>query len=366
LTNGGFFNKKKVLVAPLDWGLGHATRCIPIIHALLKLGAEVLVAGSENQKLLLKHEFPQLEFLPLQGYEIKYSRSKAWLPFRLLLQVPRILSRIKAERTWLKKLIVSHSIDVVISDNRFGLYHRKICSIYITHQLQIQTRFLLTDWCLQKFHYHFINKYNYCWVPDAPVEENLAGKLSHPSRLPITRVTYIGPLSRMNNISPTSSHYLVCVLSGPEPQRSILESTLLGDLENISYKALLVRGLPGETALPLIKNTNVEIYNHLPTASLNEILAGAKWIICRSGYTSIMDLVKLKKPAILIPTPGQTEQEYLANYLESKKIFISDDQNHFDLNTVINKAEKFPFTQPAIDFEIYQIVLAHFQDDKYR
>ncbi len=365
MTNGGFFNKKKVLVAPLDWGLGHATRCIPIIHTLLKLGAEVLIAGSENQRLLLKHEFPQLEFLPLQGYEIKYSRSKAWLPFRLLLQIPRILRSIKAERSWLKELMVSHSIDVVISDNRFGLCNREICSIYITHQLQIQTRFLLTDWCLQKIHYHFINQYNYCWVPDAPGEENLAGKLSHPTRLPIIPVTYIGPLSRMKNISLSSSPYLVCVLSGPEPQRTILENKLLRELENISYKTVLVRGLPGETVLPLIKNANIEIYNHLPTASLNEFLVGAKWIICRSGYTSIMDLVKLKKPAILIPTPGQTEQEYLANYLASKKIFISEDQNHFDLNTVINKAEKFSFTQPSIDLELYQRVLAHFQEDKY-
>ncbi len=365
MINGGYFNKKKVLLAPLDWGLGHATRCIPIIHALLKLGAELVLAGSEKQIVLLKHEFPQLVFLPLSGYSIEYSRHKATLPFKLLLQVPGIWRRIRAERSWLKGIVTSHNIDVVISDNRFGLYHRGICSIYITHQLQIQTGFLFSDWLLQKFHYHFINHFNHCWVPDAPGENNLAGKLSHPSSLPKTRVTYIGPLSRMTDNATTQSDSLVCVLSGPEPQRTLLEQIILQAVENYAGKAILVRGLPGEAELPKTQNPALEMYNHLSSAALNEKLLAAKWIICRSGYTSIMDLVKMKKRAILIPTPGQTEQVYLATYLASKNLFLTIEQSDFNLNTAIDRAEKFQFTQSTVDFDFYTTVLACFQEDKY-
>ncbi len=170
MTNGNNINKLpakiRVLIAPLEWGLGHATRCIPIIKELLLNGAEVLIAAEGAAESLLKNEFPNLAYLPLMGYRMKYSRKKSFLHFKLLAQLPKIFFAIRKEYQWLKKIIIEHQIDAVISDNRFGLYHKKVKCIYITHQLLIKTGNSITEKIAQKYHYGFIKKYSECWVPD--------------------------------------------------------------------------------------------------------------------------------------------------------------------------------------------------------
>ena len=343
-----------MLISPLDWGLGHATRCIPIIKELLINDCEVLIAASGVQAVLLKEEFPGLIFLDIKGYDITYSRNKKWLPFKLFGQVPGIFSTIRYEHRWLIKTIQEYKIDVVISDNRFGLYHSSVHCIYITHQLQIKTGNRITDWLAQQLHYHYINKYTRCWVPDVAGGQDLAGELSHPKKLPSTPVQYIGPLSRFEIDKEEIKYPFLVLISGPEPQRTIFEEMVLEQLQNHKAPVLFVRGLPGNA--PGLYNSNpvIEIHNHLSSSLLNKAILQSEIIICRSGYTTVMDLVKLNKKAVFVPTPGQKEQEYLAFYLAQQKIFYCQLQNKFEIAAILKSVKSFPFKKIEINASDYK------------
>ena len=352
--------KARVLVAPLDWGLGHATRCIPIICELLRLNYDVLVAAEGKTKNLLQKEFPELVFLPLMGYKMHYSNIKFLLPLSLFIQLPKLLRRIYYEHKWLKKTIKDYNINVVISDNRPGLYHSIIPCIYITHQLKIKTGNRFTELIAQKIHYFFINRYITCWVPDNELENNLAGVLSHPEHLPKTPVQYLGPLSRFEKIKIEKIYDYLILISGPEPQRTVFEKLMLKELIKTPGKALLVRGLPGNEKLITYSDERVEIHNHLTAMELNKAIQQSGIIISRSGYTTVMDLITLQQRAILIPTPGQTEQEYLAEYLMQKKIFFTTPQNNFSLKDVLNEIIDFPFTVINIQQDKYKEMIKEF------
>lgn len=339
------FNKHslspRILVAPLDWGLGHATRCIPIIKELITHGSEVYIAADKSILYLLKKEFPSSVFLRCKGYEIKYGRSKRSFFSAILSQFPRILHTVFRENQWLKNTVKKYKIDAVISDNRFGMYHKRIPSIYITHQLQIKTGNAFTDFLAKKIHHFFINKYSICWVPDEK-EDGIAGELSHPKNIP-PNVEYIGILSRFHAIPSEKIYDLLITISGPEPQRSNFEKEILKQLKNFSGSVLLARGLPDSNDLLTSENPLVKIVNHLTAAELNKSLEQAKMIIGRSGYTTIMDLVALNKKSILIPTPGQPEQEYLAEYLFKKSYFFCVDEENFSIADSSEKAGRFGF-----------------------
>jgi uncharacterized protein (TIGR00661 family) len=351
--------KPRVLIAPLEWGLGHATRCIPIINQLLLQKCEVFIAAESATYYLLKDEFPTINFLLLKGYRIKLSKLKGLLFWKIAGQAPKIIFTIYRENKWLKKSIGQYKIDAVISDNRFGFYNKALPCIYITHQLLIKTGNIFIDKIAQRIHYFFINKYQQCWVPDFE-KDNLAGKLSHPLVVP-KNVKYIGPFSRLNKVEEIKKTYdLLILLSGPEPQRTIFEKRLLDNLKSYNGKVLFVRGLPGNDELIQSKNLSVEIVNHLPGEELGKALQQAEIVISRSGYTTIMDLVKLNKKAILIPTPGQTEQEYLAQYLMKRKIFFSVEQKKFDLNKVLKKFQSFNSTLPVFNMEQYKTIVHEF------
>ena len=348
--------KPRILICPLDWGLGHATRCIPIIKELVSLNCEVIIAADKLTFSLLKKEFPGLQFLSLHGYHIEYSQNKKALPFKIVTQVPKLLLRIRMEYTWLKKTIKEHKINAVISDNRFGLYSNKVPCVYITHQLAIQTGTVIGDFMAQKIHYYFIKKYQKCWIPD--FENNgLAGRLSHPKKLP-ENATYIGALSRFEILPETKKIYDVLVLiSGPEPQRTIFENMILSSVKYLTGNILIARGLPSATSSIAATNENVKIENHMDATSLNKVLQQSKLVISRSGYTTVMDLIKLRSKAILVPTPGQTEQEYLAAYLLSKEYFYSVSQEKFLLKKVLDDAAKFAYKNPVDFKEMYKDII---------
>ncbi len=346
--------KQRVLIAPLDWGLGHATRCIPIISKLVQQNCEVFVAAEGAGKNLLQKEFPRLNFMELKGYRMQYSRRKNWLPVKLLLQIPKLIYRVFAENKWLKNTVNALKIDAVISDNRLGLSHKKIPCVYITHQLKIITGNHFLDNIAQKIHYHFINKYTTCWVPDASGTNNLAGILSHPAFLPKTPVIYIGPLSRFEKKEMAIIYDICVILSGPEPQRTIFEKLILKELHKIPGKKILVRGLPYNTAGNVVNNESMEIRDHLPAAELNTVIQQSGLIISRSGYSTVMDLVKLQKKAMLVPTPGQTEQEYLAWYLQQKQVFLSLPQQHFSIDAALQKVAASTCNHPDISQTEYE------------
>ena len=341
-------HQPRVLVAPLDWGLGHATRCIPIIRTLLTKGATVWLAGDGKVGYLLKTEFPELSFLSLPGYGITYGHTRMGTLAALATQVPKLLRAIQQETRWLQQVVIDHKIDAVISDNRYGLHHLDVFSVFITHQLLIKTPLQRADLLLQKWAYRYINRFDACWVPDALGNDTLAGILAHPKKLPTVPVTYLGPLSRFNYAMPALTHYILILLSGPEPQRTILEEKLLQQAKLFQNPILLVRGLPGAVGVPKVPY-HITIVNHLPTSTLQKAIAGAQFVISRCGYSTVMDLMILQKKCIFIPTPMQTEQEYLAQHLMQQNFALAIPQQKFVLKNAVALADSFPYRFPVVE-----------------
>lgn len=340
-----------ILVAPLDWGLGHATRCIPVIQALLEQNCSVLLAGEGQIMSLLLSEFPHLKFLHLKGYRVSYATNKWALPLRLVSQIPQMLFAIKEEHTWLQKVVKEYKIDAVIADNRYGLHHPSIASVFITHQLRIKTPLgkKANDF-LQKINYRFINRFSECWVPDAATQNNLAAQLSHPLQMPAVPVKYTGPLSRFTSSDSKIKKHILILLSGPEPQRTILEKILLQQIGELNKPVLFVRGLPGNE-VELKSSANVIFYNHLDARTLQEKFYEATMVISRCGYSTVMDLAALKIKSILIPTPGQTEQEYLARHLMKENFALCIAQNKFNLIQALETASIFKYSMQSFDGE---------------
>lgn len=333
--------KPKILVAPLDWGFGHAARCIPIVNELVNQGWEVSLAGSGNTLDVLHHQFPQLPVFPLYGYNIFYHTTTGNLSFTIVRQVPKIYAAIQRERRWLKRMIAKHAFDVVLSDNRYGLHSCKAYCIFITHQLHIRSGFgKWVDRIVQVINYRYIQKFNECWVPDYRGDVNLAGALSHPHKIPIN-AHYIGPVSRFDKRSEEKKYDVIIVLSGPEPCRTEWEHTLRTQLEHFEGNVLLVRGAANKAEFK--QKEHLQVANILQADELNTAIEQSEWVICRSGYTSVMDLIKLGKKAILVPTPRQPEQEYLAEYLLQCEIFYTVKESEFSLSTNLAKAKNFTF-----------------------
>lgn len=354
------FIHKKILIVPLDWGLGHATRCIPLIRELQQTGCEIIIASTGEQLILLKKEFPALASIQLNGYNVRYSKKKRWFSFKILLQAPKILLSIRREHQWLQKIIKKLNIDAVISDNRYGLYSSKATCVFMTHQLRIQTSNEWLEDFIQKINYRFINRYAECWIPDIEGEKNIAGSLSHPLKMPSVPVKYLGPLSRfrISGKEITKKYAFAFILSGPEPQRTIFEEKILKAVTQIKEKCIIVRGKPGNEESKKGAE-NCTIVNHLATNDLQQVLNESEFIISRCGYTTVMEILSLQKKSILIPTPGQTEQEYLAKHLMQQHWCYSCKEDD-DLLLHIKSAEEFEFAYPVITSDTLKPVIESF------
>ena len=335
---------KTILVAPLNWGLGHATRSIPIIYALLADGFEVIIASDGMALTLLQKEFPQLEGIELPSYKIEYAKKGKRFKWKMLLRSPKVLKAIRQEREQLKELVKSKKIDGVISDNRLGLYHNEIPTVFITHQLQVLSG--STTRLTSAMHRNYIKKFDECWVPDFADDANLSGKLGHPKKFEIP-VKYIGALSRLEQKETASSYDIMVLLSGPEPQRTELEEILMHELKHYKGQVLFVRGVV-EAEQKVTRKEQVKIVNFMETEDLQNAICSSDLVICRSGYTTIMDLFKLGKKAFFIPTPGQTEQEYLAKRLHSMGIVPYKDQEKFSLKD-LSKVKVFTGFEPLLN-----------------
>ena len=327
-------SKKKILVAPLDWGLGHATRCIPIARALEKEGYEVIFAADKRPLRLLMDEFPNNHFIKLSGYDVSYPKN-GLMVISMLFQSVKILKNITREQKALKQIIRDYKIDGVISDNRYGLYSKDIPSIFITHQLKIQSP-ILEDF-IQKINYRYISNFDECWVPDDS-KNSLSGKLSTVETTP-TKTKYIGSLSRFKKMRQDQKIDILAIVSGPEPQRSLFENLLTKQLISSQKNALLVSGKPEEKRNH--SEGKLTVVSHLNAMELNQAMANAELVICRPGYSTIMDLASLEKKAVFIPTPGQTEQLYLAKYFYQKKSAFAMHQNEFDIKIALTKFKEF-------------------------
>ena len=327
---------RRILVAPINWGLGHATRCIPLIKKLEEKGFTPIIASDGAALELLKKEFPHLKAFELPAYNITYTSRGSLLKWKLLMDSPHILKNIKKEKKATKLLVEKLNLHGIISDSRFGVRYKHLPNVFITHQLNVLSG--NTTFLSSRIHQQYIMKYDQCWIPDAPKKPNLSGFLGH-GRKAQENVKYLGVLSRFEKKDLEIKYDYMVLLSGPEPQRSLLEKILLSQLKTSTKKILFVRGVIddkiAETSAP-----NLEVKNYLFGKELEQALNSSEVIIARSGYTTLMDLAKLQKKAFFIPTPGQFEQEYLAERMMKLGFAPYSDQKNFSLEK-LNTVEKF-------------------------
>lgn len=352
----------RVLVCPLDWGLGHATRCIPLIRALARAGHEVVLGAGGGGLRLLRAEFPDLEAFAFPGYPVRYSRRAATLLPVLLLQLPRILGGMARERYALEAAVSDRGIDLVVSDGRYGVRSRRVPSVFVTHQLFIRIPGRLpgtplAERFLRSLNRRFLRGFSEVWVPDFAGPLNLSGELSHEAATTgpgsndaagfLPTVRFLGPLSRFQPIdkpwpaAPAKSAAgprvdILASVSGPEPQRTRFEASLRKVLAGMAGTRVLVRGLPGaappdEAAAGIVEG-NLNVFDHLGGDLLGRLFAAATLVVARSGYTTVMELASLGVArTVFVPTPGQSEQEYLASHLERAGIAPKMDQDSLDL-----------------------------------
>jgi uncharacterized protein (TIGR00661 family) len=331
---------KTVLFTVLDWGLGHATRSIPIIHAFLRKGFQVSIAGEGNSLLLLRKEFPELSCYPLDGIQVSYNNSS----LDVLLKTPSLLKSIKKEHAQFIELCNQLNPQLIVSDNRYGAWHPTIPSIFIGHQLYLQAPNVISKFVepfLFYLHRQFLKRFTKIWIPDFPGNDNLSGVLSHHSSIHQNfKCEFIGALSRLKKEEsnhPDNAYEIAVLISGPEPQRSYFEEACINEAKRLNKKTIIVRGKPSEEKKSTVGN--ITLVSHLDNHELSSVLTQANYIICRSGYSTLMDLAALNKTALCIPTPGQTEQLYLAKYLSKQHKIVFQYQSAMDWEKGLNSMD---------------------------
>ncbi len=345
---------RRVLISPLDWGLGHASRCIPLIRKVQAASCEVILAASGDARIMLQEEFPELHCISLPDSNIRYSSALLTYP-SLLLQLPGLVQQVKQERALTRDIVRDYRIEAIISDNRYGICHPGIPSVLITHQLEIRAPVWhpVFKRLIRRLHSSLISRFDQCWIPDLPGTPNLSGRLSHGYPVP-DNYHYIGPLSRFSagSASPGKTIQTVTVLlSGPEPQRSRLEKILLPQCKALGLSVTFIRGIPGlgET---LPSTGRLKCYNYLSCNNLQTILEETDLVVCRSGYSSVMDLFTLQKRALLVPTPAQSEQQYLAAYHLEQGNFYSASQSHLRLVSGMEQCMQYYPGFPVVDVSL--------------
>jgi uncharacterized protein (TIGR00661 family) len=332
---------KNVLVAPLDWGLGHATRCIPVIRELLKRRCTVSIAGSGDSLELLRKEFPTLKYHELVPYNPVYPLKRGGMVWKMAGQLPKFFLTIKKEHEQIEEIIRDNAIELVISDNRYGCWSVQAPCVLLTHQSSIlmPKRFGVLAPLVRILNKKYLGRFDQCWVPDFAGGNNLTGQLNNYARKRLNIFKFIGPLSRFeaSKRKRDKVYDVAVILSGPEPQRSMLEKIIRVQLEATDLRYCIVRGVINPSSRSIAPN----IFDYLTSSRLQEVIESSGVIIARSGYSTVMDMAALRKKVIFIPTPGQTEQEYLAKTLSEKRIAFYSPQHEFDLQLALNESRNF-------------------------
>lgn len=324
---------KRVLVCVLDWGLGHATRSIPVIRELLRQGSEVHLASSGTAGSLLKLEFPALPYHELPGYRPRYSRNGLTMS-SMLAQLPKFYQVVRNEHKTTEDIVQMFQLHAVVSDNRYGCYSDTVPSVLITHQerLRLMPGFGFLEGLVNGWLQNYYENFDEVWNPDQPgsglTDRFISGKIP---------VRHIGWLSRFpTGAAPTGNLQIMAVVSGPEPQRSLFEQRLRAELRNRPERSLLVTGRPDKSDNSM--DGNLEVVNHLNAEQMEARLRSADLVIARSGYSTVMDLIALGKRAAFVPTPLQPEQLFLAEHLMNSGIAFCQDQKNFDIQTILQRS----------------------------
>ena len=297
-----------------------------MIKSLRSRGHTVITCGDQKSKIIYEKEFPNILHIIIDGYKPTYSKcdKQGW---SILTQLPKFIIRIYKEQKDADRIAEEQNIDLIISDNRFGFRSKKTINIFLTHQLKIKGPKNLMK-LANKINQSFIKKFNACWVPDF---ENLlfSGDLSKSKFI----TTKIGPLSRFekNYTKKINFKYkYLAIISGPEPQRSLFEKEITNAFKKIKDSCTIITG---KIENHNYKIKNIDVYPHLEANEFNEIVLQSELVICRSGYSSIMDLYFLQKKVMFVPTPGQTEQEYLAELHKKEHNINFQKQGEINLET---------------------------------
>jgi UDP-N-acetylglucosamine transferase subunit ALG13 len=320
---------------------------VPLARKLIELGHNVIIGSGSEHLEFFRKEIPGIDCIIFPGFSIRYS---SWLPQYLviLLNAPSFLISIFKEHRELKKIISQYSIDIVISDSRPGLWNNSAKTVFVTHMINVP----LPPWAsiIEKTGLfstkRIIRKFDHCFIPDLEGLNGLSGKLSHGRKLPVN-ARYIGILSRFATSGPVSvagdyGCFCTVILSGPEPQRGILRQKMIEILRLRGERAVILEGRPGGRN-EKYEEGNITYISHLPAAEMGELITRSRYIVSRSGYSTIMELASLGKGALIIPTPGQTEQEYLAEYLSEKKWFFTLSQKELSGDPFGNELESVPY-----------------------
>lgn len=331
-------DRPHVLVAVLNWGLGHATRCHVLIEALVARGCRVSLASDGSALQLLRTEWPTLPTFPLPPWNVRYPTPS--MIFNMGLLLPRLWRAIRAEHRALLQLHRQHHFDFIISDNRYGCYLPDRPSVLMTHQLFPRSPWRQAESLLHHLLHYLIGRFDECWVPDHPEPPGLSGALSHgATTLP---VRYVGLLSRMSPCrTPAPTQHLIAVVSGPEPQRTRFEKQLLKQWIALPLDGVLVQGLPGRSKREVVR-PGLKRVSFLPKGPLNQLICESEVVVCRSGYSSLMDLAATRARALLVPTPGQTEQIYLAEQMARTGRAVMQSQCALDLYAGWQRARRLP------------------------
>ncbi len=323
--------KRRILYAVLNWGLGHATRSLPVIRQLVK-EHDVIILSTGRSLELLKSEISGADFIDHPDYSVKYS-NKGWsLLFSLLIQLPKILLRLREEHGFTEKLVRELKIDRIVSDNRYGIFSREVPSYFITHQLCFKLPGFLRSLEIFSvvFNRLYFRSYRKVFVPDEEKGFNLSGALSH--NVPFmnsSKIKYCGILADISGSQDMIMSDYLFIISGPEPQRTIFENKVLEQTKHLEGKIIIVRGMTESRSVT--ETGNRTVYSSIERDKLSAMIKGAEVIISRPGYSSVMEFSALGKKALFVPTPGQTEQEYLAGYYKDNRYFNYVDQSRMNI-----------------------------------
>jgi len=330
----------RILVAPLNWGLGHATRCIPIIQLLQERGCDVVLASDGPALALLKDAFPDLPAFELPGIDIRYG--ERFFALRLAAQFPALFRAVRQERQAVARLVRREAIDGLISDNRFGSWGSGVPDVVLSHQWAVETGNALSRWVATRLHRRILKRYGRSWIPDNPGSDALAGRLSQAADV---HATAIGPLSRFEAAEAApperAQKRILVICSGPEPLRTRFEEQVLAQAARLPYSFLIAQGRPGQVPTPS-PAPNVECRAYMDAKEVSDALAACDVVVSRTGYTTLMDLAATGAKALLVPTPGQPEQEYLGRYCRGRGWWVIQDQAQLDLATGIKEASLLP------------------------
>lgn len=326
----------KIFFPVLNWGLGHASRSLPLIRQYLNLGHEVICASDGEALTMLRKELKDQVVLELPGYGILYE--SRFMPINMLRHSAGMLKTIRTEHELTKAIVARHQIDCIVSDNRYGCYHPDLPSALITHQLQVFTGNSILDIYIRRQIRTWFKKFNEVWIPDEVPPGNITGDLSGIDTSPIAK-HYLGTISELNAHPATGRYNAVAVISGPEPQRTNFEQLVTKQLLEMPGQYAIVRGKPDEKAI--VRNEgNLTIYPYLTRSELSALLNETTIVISRSGYTTLMDLARTGHKAILCPTPGQYEQVYLANRLAEMNQCVYERQENLNLDRALKAVER--------------------------